>query len=118
MQYFKIFQDKLCSFNIQNRTKHAWALGKTVRKISKISYTASWFSLLTSVKFSVDIKRVTLQHNKEVIVFVFLFNGFITMCSLKKRLILYTLGILSTPASDVYERLKTNGKVIKIGRDF
>ena len=118
MKYFKIFQDKLRSFNFQNRTKHAWAFGKTVRKISKIFYTASWFSLLTSVKFSVDIKRVTLQHNKEVIVFFFLFsNGFITMCSLKKRLI-YALGILSTPASDVYERLKTNGKAIKIGRDF
>ena len=25
-----------------------------------------------------------------------------------------TLGILSTPASDVYERLKTNGKAMKI----
>ena len=27
-------------------------------------------------------------------------------------------GILSTPASDVYERLKTNGKAIKIARDY
>ena len=35
------------------------------------------------------------------------------MCNLKKRLI-ETLGILSTPASDVYERLKTNGKAMKI----
>ena len=29
----------------------------------------------------------TLQHNKEFSVFIFLFNGFITMCNLKKRLI-------------------------------
>ena len=29
-----------------------------------------------------------------------------------------TRGILSTPASDVYERLKTNGKVFKIARDY
>ena len=43
---------------------------------------------------------------------VFFINGFITMCNLKKRLI--TLGILISPASDVYERLKTNGKAMKI----
>ena len=30
---------------------------------------------------------VTLQHNKELIMFIFLFNAFITMCNLKKRLI-------------------------------
>ena len=34
MQYFTIFQDKLQSFNIQNRTTHAWAFSKTVQKIS------------------------------------------------------------------------------------
>ena len=85
--YFTIFQDKLHSFNIQNRTKHSWAFSKTVQKISKITYTASRFSLLTSAKFSVNIKRVTLQHNKEFTLFIFLFNGFIMMCNLKKRLI-------------------------------
>ena len=76
MQYFTIFQDKLHSFNIQNRTKHAWAFSKTVQKISKITYTASRFSLLTSAKFSVNIKRVTLQHNKEFIVFIFFIKWF------------------------------------------
>ena len=73
MQYFSVFQDKLHSFNIQNRTKHAWAFSKTVQKISKITYTASWFSLLTSAKFSENIKRVTFQHNKEFMLFIFLF---------------------------------------------
>ena len=48
--------------------KHAWAFSKIVQKISK---TASRFSLLTSAKFSVNIKTVTLQHNKEFIVFIF-----------------------------------------------
>ena len=43
----------------------------------------------------------------------FLFNGFITMCN-----VTHTRGILSSPASDVYERLKTNGKAIKIARDY
>ena len=32
-----------------------------------------------------NIIRVTLQHNKEFIVY-FLFSGFITTCNLKKRL--------------------------------
>ena len=71
MQCFTIFQDKLHSFNVQNRMKHAWAFSKTVPKICKITYTASRFSLLTSAKFSVNIKRVTLQHNEEFIVFIF-----------------------------------------------
>ena len=85
MRYFTIFQDKLHSVNIQD--DQSWAFSETVQKISKITYTASRFSLLTSAKFSVNIKRVTLQHNKEFIVFIFLLNGFITMCNLKKRLI-------------------------------
>ena len=60
MQYFTIFQAKLHLFNIQNRMKHAWAFSKTVKKISKITYTATQFSFLTSAKFSVNIKRVKL----------------------------------------------------------
>ena len=87
MQYFTIFQDKLHSFNIQNRTKHAWAFSKTVQKISKITYTASRFSLLTSAKFSVNTKRVRFNIIKNLLCLFFLFNGFITMCNLKKRLI-------------------------------
>ena len=82
----KPWQSLLHSFNIQNRTKHAWTFSKTVQKISKITYTASRFSLLTSAKFSVNIKRVTLQHDKEFIVFVIIYCLF-TMCNLKKRLI-------------------------------
>ena len=69
MQYFTIFQDKFHSVNIQD--DQSWAFSETVQKISKITYTASRFSLLTSAKFSVNIKRVTLQHNKEFIVFIF-----------------------------------------------
>ena len=38
------------------------------------------------------------------------------MCNLKKAF--DTRGILSTPACDVYERLETNGKAIKIARDY
>ena len=41
-----------------------------------------------------NINRVTLQHNKEFIMFIFLFNGFITMCNLKKRLIQVAFWVL------------------------
>ena len=66
MQYFTIFQDKY-----SEPSKHTWAFSKTVPKISKNPYTTSRFSLLTSAKLSVSIKRVTPQHNKEFIVFIF-----------------------------------------------
>ena len=50
MQYFTILQYKLHSFKYSGRSKHAWAFSETVKKISKITYTASRFSLLTSAK--------------------------------------------------------------------
>ena len=53
MQYFTIFQDKLHSFNIQNhRGTRGLLISETVQKISKITYTASRFLLLTSAKFA------------------------------------------------------------------
>ena len=64
-----VFQDKLHSVNIQDH--QLWAFSDTVQKISKITYTASLFSLLTSAKFAVKINRVTLQRNKEFIMFIF-----------------------------------------------
>ena len=68
---FHNFSRKIALIHYSEPSKHAWAFSKTVQKISKITYTASRFSLLTSAKFSVNIKRVTLQHNKEFIVFIF-----------------------------------------------
>ena len=47
--------------------------------------------------------------------FLFLFNGFITVC--KSLKVLDTRGILSTPASDVHVRLKTTGTAIEIARE-
>ena len=49
-------------------------LAKPFKKISKITYTASRFSLLQCELWSslrMSIKRVTLQHNKEFIMFIF-----------------------------------------------
>ena len=56
-----------------------------------------------------NINRVTLQHNKEFIRFILLFNGFITFDM---------RGILRPPASDVDERLKTNGTAIKFAKEL
>ena len=64
MQYFKIFQDKLHSGNIHE--DKSWAFSETVQKISKITYTAS------SSHFCIEhLNRVTLQHNKKFIMFIF-----------------------------------------------
>ena len=50
-----------------------------------------------------NINRVTLQHNKESIMFIF-YLMVLSMCNLQKRLIRT-------------ERLKTNGTAIKITRE-
>ena len=85
MQYFTIFHDKVHSVNIQD--DQSLAFSETVQKISKINInTASRFSLLKSAKFARNINRVTLQHNKEFIKFIFRVL-YITMCNLKKRFI-------------------------------
>ena len=53
---FHNFSRKIPLIQYSEPSKHAWAFSKTVQKISKITYTASRFSLLTSAKFSVNIK--------------------------------------------------------------
>ena len=57
IQYFTVFHDKLQKVNIQD--DQSWAFSETVQKISKITYTASRFSLLTRAKFVLNINRVT-----------------------------------------------------------
>ena len=59
---FHNFSRQIASVNIQDDQLQAFS--ETVQNISKITCTASRFSLLTSVKFAVNRKRVTLQHNK------------------------------------------------------
>ena len=70
MQYFTILQYKLHLLDIQDDGMHAWAFSETVKKISKITHTASRFStILTSAKW-MNNYRVTLQHSKEFIMFI------------------------------------------------
>ena len=102
---FSIFQDKFHSYNSGSQ-KHTWAFNETVQKISKITYTAS-------------SQAPSLQRN---------FNRVIRFNIIKNLLFIFylqvydhhdvnTRGTLSTPASDVHERLKTNGKAMKIAKN-
>ena len=60
------------SRQIALRTINPSLLAKLFKIISKINIKiASRFSLLTSAKFALNITRVTLQHNKEFIKFIF-----------------------------------------------
>ena len=68
---FHNFSRQIALIQYSEPSKHAWAFSETVQKIPKITYTTSRFSLLTSAKFAVNSKRVTLQHNKQFIVFNF-----------------------------------------------
>ena len=89
---FHNFAVQISLIKYSGRWKHAWAFSETVKKISKITHTASRFAtILTSAKW-MNNYRVTLQQSKEFIMFImfiiiFLFDGFITMCNLRKRLI-------------------------------
>ena len=85
---FHNFSRQIAFIQYSGPSKQAWTFSETVQKISKI----------THLQFAKKFKRVTLQHDKEFIVFIDLLT--------KKR--------LSTSASDVHERLKTNGKEMKI----
>ena len=53
---FHNFAIQIALTQYSGRSKHVWAFRETVKKISKITYTASRFSLLTSAK--VDCLRV------------------------------------------------------------
>ena len=50
---FHNFAIQIAPIQYSGRSKYAWAFSETVKKISKITYTASRFSLLTSAKATV-----------------------------------------------------------------
>ena len=53
-------------------SKHAWAFSKIVQKISKITHTASRFSLLTITKFAVNIKELRFNIIKNLLYLFFI----------------------------------------------
>ena len=85
------------------------------------------FSLLTSTKFPgpavgcLNKHKIELCSNirdREFIMFRFYFPLFmVLLCVIFKRRLIFTRGILSTPALDVYVRLKAKGASIKIARE-
>ena len=52
---FHTFAIQIALIQYSGRSKHAWAFSETVKKISKITYTASRFSLLTSRQFKLRL---------------------------------------------------------------
>ena len=58
-----------------------------------------------------DINRVTLQHDREFMMFRFIYFPLFMVL-----LCVITGGILSIPVCDVYVRLKTSGAAIEIAR--
>ena len=61
-----------------------------------------------------NVNRVKLEHNKEFIMFIF-YSMVLSMCNLQKRLIGAAFRVLLQAMFT--ERLKTNGKAIKITRE-
>ena len=49
--------------SIFEASKHPWAFSETVQKISKITYTASWFSLLTKLAPNLQCTLKKLRFN-------------------------------------------------------
>ena len=52
---FHNFAIQIALIQYSGRSKYAWAFSETVKKISKITYTASRFSLLTSRLFQLRL---------------------------------------------------------------
>ena len=83
---FSQYSIQIALIQYSGLSKHAWAFSKTVKKFPK-SPIRRRFSLLQCELWSsvwMNIIRVTLQHNKELIMF---FLMVLSMCNLQKRLI-------------------------------
>ena len=117
LQYFTILQYKLHSFNIQDDRSMSGLLAKSI-KTFPVTYTASRFPLLPCEMWSsvwMNTNRVTLQHNKEVIMFIFYLMVF-SMCIIFKS-VWYARHFEYSCKQCFTEPLKTNGTAIKITRE-
>ena len=67
---FHYFAIQIAVIKYSGPWKHVWAFSENVKKISKITHTATRFStILTSAKW-MNSYRVTLQQSKEFIMFI------------------------------------------------
>ena len=113
VQYFAILQYKLHSFNIQNDRSARGLLARRLKNIQNHLYgqPVLTFAVRAVSSFWMNINRVTLQHNKEFITFIF-YLMVLSMCNLQKRLIRAAFWVLLQAMFT--ERLKTNGTAIKL----
>ena len=93
MQYFTIFFSRQIA-SVISQDDQSWAFSETVQKISKVTYTASRFSQFWQIcsasycrVFEWTLIEVPFNIIKNLLCLFFIFNDFITMCNLKKRLI-------------------------------
>ena len=110
MQYVTIFQDKLHSINIQDHRSTHGLLAKPLKKISKspIRSAGSQFWQAPNLQWPLLELRFIIIKN---LLCLFFIKWFYNQKAFDTR------AILSTTASDVHERLKTNGKAIKIAKE-
>ena len=83
MQYFTILQYKLHSFNIQDDRSTRGLLAKPLKKCpkSRIQPAGSHFCSASCSECLNEHTRVKLQHNKEIIMFIF-YLMVLSMCNL------------------------------------
>ena len=115
MQYFTILQYKLHSFSIRDDRSTRGLLAKKLKKNQKPPIrpgVCHFCSASCGRVFEKNINRVTLQHNKEFVMYLLMV---LSMCNLQKRLIRAAFWVLLQAMFT--ERLKTNGTAIKITRE-
>ena len=116
--YFTILQYKLHSFNIQNDRSKRWLLAKPLKncqlKSPILSAAVLTFAVRVLASIWTNMNRVKLQHNKELIMFIFYWKV-LSMCNPQKHLIRAAFWVLLQAMFT--ERLKTNGTAIKITRE-
>ena len=104
---FHNFEYKLHSFNIQDDRSTRGLLANSLKKISKITYTASRFSLLQCELWRVfewTLKELSSNINKEFIMFII-------------YLMVWPAAFWVLLHAMFTERLKTNGTAIKITKE-
>ena len=97
------------------RTINRWLLAKPFKKFPKSPIRPAGSHFWQAPNFQWTLKELRFNIIKNLLCLFFLFNGFITMCNLKKRLIRAAFWVLLQAMFT--ERLKTNGTAIKITRE-
>ena len=85
MQYFTILKYKLHSFNIQDDRSTRGLLAKPLKNFQNHLYNGQ--PVASCGVFEWTLIELHFNIIKNLLCLFFLFNGFITMCNLKKRLI-------------------------------